>query len=220
MIDIKLLRENPELVKENIRKKFKDDKVRLVDEVLLLDSEHRKLLSQAQALRHKRNNLSEEINSCKKEGKDPKPIIEAAKKIPDEIKAIEEKTNGLEEDIISRMLQIPNIMHDSVPIGKDSSENVEVEKIGQVKEMDFEIKTHAQLVEDLNVADFDSSAKTSGTGFFFLKGQLAELNQALIRYSIDFMIKRGYLFIEPPLMIRKEICDGVVDFQFFKDMAY
>jgi len=220
MIDIKLIRENPQLVKDNIKKKFQDNKIRLVDEVLEYDMKIKELKSQAESLRYRRNKLSEEINAAKKEKKDAKELLEEAKAIPQKIKELEDIQHELEEKLKADMVQIPNILHESVPIGKDATENIERERIGHYKFQDFEIRNHAEFAEELEIADFDSSAKTSGTGFFYLKGGLALMNQALIRYGIDFMITKGYTLVEPPLMIKKDICNGVVDFEFFKNMAY
>ncbi|MGV8150262.1 MAG: serine--tRNA ligase [Candidatus Woesearchaeota archaeon] len=220
MIDIKFIRENPEVVKENIRRKFQDNKIPLVDEVIEIDKKIRELKGINDGLRYRRNTLSESINKLKKEGKDIKEILEEVKNIPQKIKDVETQLSELESRYKTIMMQIPNIMHESVPIGKDGSENVERERIGHYKMHDFEIKNHAELAESLSIADFESSAKTSGTGFFYLKGDLAVLNQALIRYGMDYMIEKGYTLVEPPLMIKKEICDGVVDFEFFKNMAY
>lgn len=220
MIDIKLIRENPELVKENIKKKFQNHKLKMVDEVLEYDKQIKELKNSAEQLRHRRNVISEDINKFKKENKDIKPLLEEAKSIPEKIKVLEDKQHELEHKLQLNMMQIPNIIHESVPIGKDSTENVEIERLGHYKMQDFEVKNHAELAEGLGIADFDSSAKTSGTGFFYIKGDLALLNQSMIRYGIDFMTEKGYTLVEPPLMIKKEICDGVVDFEFFKNMAY
>lgn len=220
MIDIKFIRENPDLVKDNIRKKFQDNKLALVDEIIDIDKKIRELKGINDGLRFRRNTLSESVNKLKKEGKDVKEILEEVKNIPQKIKEVDSQLSELESKYKTIMMQIPNIMHESVPIGKDATENVERERIGHYRVHDFEVKNHAELAEDLDIVDFDSSAKTSGTGFFYLKGNLALLNQALIRYGIDYMIERGYTLIEPPLMIKKEICDGVVDFEFFKNMAY
>jgi seryl-tRNA synthetase len=220
MIDIKLIRENPELVKENIRKKFQEHKVYLVDEILQFDNDIKNLKSQAEALRHRRNIVSAEVNKAKKEKRDAKEFLDEAKNIPGKIKELEDKQRDIEEKFRINMMQIPNIIHESVPIGRDAKENVERERLGHYKIQDFEVKNHAEIAEALGIADFDSSAKTSGNGFFYLKGDLALLNQALIRYGLDFMTEKGYELIEPPLMIKKDICDGVVDFEFFKNMAY
>ena len=216
MIDINLIRENPELVKQNIKKKFKLEKLPLVDKVIKADVEHRKLLAEVQILRHERNEVSQKINQLKKAGKDAKAEIKKGKDIPEQIAKIEEKIKILENNIKEAMFSIPNIIHDSVPLGKDAAENKEIQKIGKQTEFNFPAKNHVELIENLGIADFDISAKTTGKGFFYLKSELAQLNQALIRFSIDFMIKRGYVLVEPPLMIRKEICEGVVDFEFFK----
>ena len=220
MIDIKLIRENPELVKENIKKKFQNHKLKMVDEVLEFDRQIKELKTSAEQLRHRRNVISEEINKLKKEKKDIKALLEEAKGIPEKINHLEDIQESIEEKLKSNMMQIPNIIHGSVPLGKDSTENVEIERLGHYKMQDFEVKNHAELAESLDIADFESSAKTSGTGFFYIKGDLALLNQSMIRYGIDYMTGKGYTLIEPPLMIKKEICDGVVDFEFFKNMAY
>ena len=220
MIDIKLIRENPELVKENIKKKFQNHKLKMVDEVLEFDRQIKELKTSAEQLRHRRNVISEEINKLKKEKKDIKALLEEAKGIPEKINHLEDIQESIEEKLKSNMMQIPNIIHGSVPLGKDSTENVEIERLGHYKMQDFEVKNHAELAESLDIADFESSAKTSGTGFFYIKGDLALLNQSMIRYGIDFMAGKGYTLVEPPLMIKKEICDGVVDFEFFKNMAY
>jgi len=220
MIDINLIRTNPELVKQNIKKKFKLEKLPLVDKVLKADMEHRKLLAEVQQLRHKRNEVSEKINQLKKAGKDAKAEIKKAKELPGQIARIEERIKALEVEIREAMLSIPNIIHESVPLGKDATQNKEIKKIGKPKEFDFPAKNHVELAENLGIVDFDASAKTTGKGFFYLKGALAQLNQALIGFSINFMMKRGYTLVEPPLMIKKNICEGVVDFEFFKNMVY
>jgi seryl-tRNA synthetase len=220
MIDIKLIRENPELVKENIKKKFQDHKLKLVDEVLAWDQQIKELKSKGDALRHRRNILSEEINKLKKEGQNISERIAEVKNIPQHIKEIEESEAVLAEKMRSHLLHIPNIINALVPLGRDGTENVEQEKIGHYKFMDFEPKSHVEIAEHFGIGDFESSAKTSGNGFYFLMGELATLNQALIRFGIDFMMQKGYRLIEPPLMIRKDICEGVVDFDFFQNMAY
>ena len=192
----------------------------MVDEVLEFDRQIKELKTSAEQLRHRRNVISEEINKLKKEKKDIKALLEEAKGIPEKINHLEDIQESIEEKLKSNMMQIPNIIHGSVPLGKDSTENVEIERLGHYKMQDFEVKNHAELAESLDIADFESSAKTSGTGFFYIKGDLALLNQSMIRYGIDYMTGKGYTLIEPPLMIKKEICDGVVDFEFFKNMAY
>ncbi len=206
MIDIKLLRENPELVKENMKKKFKEDRIHLVDEVLQLDTDWRKSRLEADKLRSERNNLSEEVNKAKKakDEKKAKEVIEKAKEIPKKLQDLEEKEKNLGEEIRKLMYKIPNIIHESVPIGKDDSENVEIEKGGRIRKFSFPVKNHVELLENLRLADWDASSKVSGTGFYYLKKELAVLNQALIRFAIDFMRKKKYDYIEPPLMLNGE----------------
>ncbi len=222
MIDIKIVRDNPELVKENIRKKFQEDRLELVDEVVEKDSLWRELKKKSDDLRHSRNKISSEISNMIKAGKkkDAEKLKEKAKKIPEEISEIEEKTKKLEEEIYSIMLKIPNIIHKSVPIGKNSAENVEREKIGKIKKYEFEIENHSELGEKLGILDFESSAIISGNGFYFMIGDLALLNSALINYARDFMISKGYLYVEPPLMIRGDVLRGVYSNAEIEQMAY
>lgn len=209
MIDIKLIREHPEIVKDNIKKKFQDEKIPLVDEVLKKDIEWRKLKGEADNLRAERNKVSKEISEAKKKKKDVKSLMKKASDIPEQIAEIELKTNKLEQEINDIMKKIPNILHKSVPTGKDSTQNVVNEIIGKPREFDFKIKNHVEIGEGLGILDCDSSAKTSGTGFYFLRGDLALLNQALINYARDFMVSRGFEYVEMPLMIREYILKGV-----------
>ncbi len=211
MIDIKLIRENPGLVKENIRKKFQDNKLKLVDEIIENDKRLRQLKGDTDSLRHKRNTLSESINRLKKEGKDIKPALEEVKNIPQKIRDIEIEMAIVEDKLKTGLLQMPNMIHDSVPIGKDASENVESERHGHYKVHDFEVKSHVDIAESLGVADFESSAKTSGNGFYYLEGDLALLNQALIRFGIDKMVSKGFLYIETPLMLNDSVIKNVTD---------
>lgn len=220
MIDIKLIRENKELVKENIKKKFQDEKIKLVDEIIKKDKENRKLMKEAQELRHKRNDISKKINEYKKNKKDITNLVNEAKQIPIQIKEIEEIQKNLELDIEELLKQIPNIIHKSVPIGKDDKENVEIEKFGKIKEFDFKIKSHSEILESLNLADFETASNISGNGFYILKSDLALLNMALINFARDFMIKKGYNYYEPPLMIRKEVLDGVYSNEEINEQSY
>ena len=220
MLDIKVIRENPEKVKENIKKKFQDEKIKRVDDLLEKDKKYRELLQESEKLRADRNRITADINKLKKEDKDASKLIEEAKSIPEKIKEIEETQNKLKEDIKQLLLIIPNIIHESVPIGKDASENVEREVIGKPKKFDFKVKSHAELAENLGIADFETSAKTSGNGFFYLKGDLALLNMALINYARDYMVKQGYMYMEPPLMIRQNILTGVYSNDEIDQMAY
>ncbi len=220
MIDIKLIRENPGLVKENIKKRFKEDRLILVDKILKKDTEWRGLKGDIDALRSERNKISKEINEAKKKGKDDKILMTKARSIPDEIAKIEARAGKLRNEIDLLLMSIPNIIHKDVPIGRFDSDNVIRETIGKQKTFSFEIKNHAELGEELGVLDFDSSRDISGTGFYVLKGDLALLNQALINYARDFMIKKGYLYIEPPLMIRENVLKGVYSKAEIDAMSY
>lgn len=220
MIDIKLVRENPELVKENIKKKFQEEKLHLIDKIRKKDIDWRNQKQRADKLRSERNLISKEISDLKKQGKDASVLLKKAQLIPEKIVEIEAKENKIKESIDEDLKKIPNIIHSSVPIGKDSKDNVVKEVIGEPKKPSFEIINHAQLAESLNIADFDTSAKTTGNGFYYLKGDLALLNQALISYARDFMVKKGYEYIEPPLMIRKEVLEGVYSKAEIDQMAY
>jgi len=220
MIDIKLIRENSKQVKENIKKKFQTKKLALVDKVKKLDEEWRKLKYQTDNLRKQRNKISEKINQTKKAKQDIKPIIAKAKKIPDKIKKLNEKADNLQKQIKEIMYQIPNIIHKSVPIGKSDKENKEIKKIGKTKKFPFTVKSHVELGEKLGILDFDTSAKTSGNGFYYMKGKLALLNMALINFARDFMIKQNFEYIEPPLMIKQKILNGVYSNEEIEAMAY
>jgi len=222
MIDIKLIRENAEIVKENIKKKFQDDKLGLVDKVKKLDSQWRKLRYEVDGLRAERNKISEEINKAKKakDEKLAKELIKQAKEIPEKISKIEEKSGKLADEIKEIMYKIPNIIHDSVPVGKNDKENVEIKKYGKIVKPGFELKNHVELGESLGVLDFDTSGKTSGNGFYYMKGKLALLNMALINFARDFMVKQGFEYVETPLMIRKDILTGVYSHAEIDAMSY
>jgi|TARA_B100000315_G_C14560767_1_gene580463 seryl-tRNA synthetase len=222
MIDIKLIREDSKLVKENIRKKYQKDKLPIVDKVKTLDAEWKKLKYKTDSLRSERNKISEEINQVKKlkDEKTAKALIKKAKEIPGKIEKLEEKAKKVYDKMIDNLAKIPNIIHKSVPIGKDESDNVVVKKIGKPEKFNFDIKNHIEIGEDLGGLDFVRSAKVSGKGFYYLKGDIALLNQALLRFAIDFMQKKGYTYIESPLMLRKEILSAALDTEEFKDTIY
>ncbi len=222
MIDIKLIRENPELVKENIKKKFQNDKLELVDKVSDLDVKWRKEKKKVDDLRAERNKISGEINQLMKSGKneDAKKLIIEAKIIPEKIEKIETKTEKLEKEIKEIMMKIPQIIHESVPIGKDESENVELEKIGEPKVPDYEIFNHVELAERLGGLDLETSRKTSGQGFYYLKGDIARLHSAILSYARDFMIEKGFVYCVPPFMIRKNVVKGVMSFEEMEVMMY
>lgn len=222
MIDIKLIRENPELVKENIKKKFQDEKLVLVDEVKKLDEEYRALRSKADDLRSQRNNASKQIGSLMKEGKkeEAEEVKANVKKIGDEIEECEKREPELEELIREKMLVIPNIIDASVPIGKDDSENVEIEQFGTKKEFDFEIPYHTDIMENLDGIDLDSARRTSGNGFYYLTGDIARLHSAILAYARDYMVNKGFTYCVPPFMIRSEVVTGVMSFKEMENMMY
>ena len=222
MIDIKILRENPEMVKENIRKKFQDHKLNLVDEVLELDKESRELTLMCDDLRMKRNSISKEIGNLMGQGK--KEEAESKKKevqeINDKLAANEGREDVLKEEIKSRMMKIPNIMDASVPIGKDDTENVENEKFGDPAVPDYEIPYHADIIESLCGLDKESAGRTSGNGFYYLLGDVARLHEAMIAYARDFMINKGFTYCIPPFMIRSDVVNGVMSFEELEAMMY
>ncbi|HLC52652.1 MAG TPA: serine--tRNA ligase [Candidatus Nanoarchaeia archaeon] len=211
MIDINVLRENPDAVKASERKRGKDQKQ--VDIVLKLDQQWKKELKELEQLKRQRNLVSEEINQAKKarDEKTAKNKIKKMREVADDIKNQEEKVDKLLHGRNVELGKISNVMHPGVPEGKDDSQNVELKTWGKKPEFNFEIKTHVELCENLDLADFETSAKTSGNGFYFLKGKLGLLNQALIRFAIDFMDKKCYQYIEPPLLIRKQVLNAAID---------
>ncbi len=220
MIDIKLIRENPKLVKENIKKKFQNHKLALVDKILKLDEEWRKIKTEADSLRAERNKISEEINQLKKRGKDASAAIKKAKAIPEEIAKLEGREAELDAEVKEILAQIPNIISKHTPLGKDASQNREIKKAGKIPKFKFPARTHVELVEKLGLADFDAAAKVSGNGFYYLKNELALLNQALIRFAIDFMKKRGYGYIETPLMLNKKALYASMDKAAIENSVY
>ncbi len=222
MLDIKLIRENPELVKENIRKKFQDQKLVLVDEVIAFDEEYRSIRKKADDLRAKRNSDSKQIGLLLKEGKkeEAAAVKAAVGSIGQEIADIEKREVELEEEIRTRMLVIPNIIDPSVPIGKDDSENVEIQQYGTKREFDFEVPYHTEIMESVNGIDLDSARKTSGNGFYYLMGDIARLHSAILSYARDFMIDRGFTYVIPPYMIRSDVVTGVMSFSEMENMMY
>lgn len=222
MIDIKLIRENPELVKENIKKKFQDEKLELVDEVKKLDEDYRALRVRADELRGRRNTISKEIGQLMKQGlKDKVEEVKAeVAKIAMEIEESEVKEIELEAAIKKIMMVIPNIVDPSVPVGKDDSENVEIEQFGTKREFDFDIPYHVDIMEKLDGIDLDAARKTSGNGFYYLKGDIARLHSSILSYARDFMINRGYTYYIPPFMIRSDVVTGVMSFSEMENMMY
>ena len=222
MLDIKLVRENPELVKENIKKKFQDEKLPLVDEVIELDQKYRASKARGDELRAMRNKVSKEIGMYM--GKKMLAEAEEAKKkvadIADELKALEESENTLQEEIKQRMLVIPNIIDPSVPIGKDDSENVEVQRYGEPKVPTYEIPYHADIINSFNGMDKDAAGRTSGQGFYYLLGDIARLHEAMLAYGRDYMIEKGFTYAIPPFMIHANVVEGVMSFPEMEAMMY
>ena len=222
MIDIKFLRENPEVVKENIRKKFQDQKLELVDEVIELDAESRKTQQEADDLRASRNKISKEIGALMAQGKKEEAeqkkaeVAAGAKRLVE----LEEKEKELEEKVTKIMMTIPNIIDPSVPIGKDDTENVEIKKYGEPVVPDFEVPYHTDIMERLNGIDLDSARKVAGNGFYYLMGDIARLHSAVISYARDFMIDRGFTYCVPPFMIRSNVVTGVMSFAEMDAMMY
>lgn len=222
MIDIKLIRENPDLVRKNIKRKHQDEKLPLVNQVLEKDNEWRKLKLNSDSLRHKRNDISKEINKAKKEKNksNESSLLKEAKEIPRKIGEIELKMNLLQTEISKIMMSIPNIIHKSVPSGKDDSDNVELEVIGNPKVPAYEIFNHAELAERLSGLDLDTAREVAGQGFYYLLGDIAQLHSALFSFARDFMISKGFQYVIPPFMIRKEVVEGVMSFAEMDTMMY
>ena len=222
MLDMKFLRENPELVKENIRKKFQDHKIELVDKVIELDKENRALKQKGDDLRNQRNKLSKQIGALMGQGKkeEAEQVKAQVQAMADEMKTTEEKETELSTEIKQIMMQIPNMIDPSVPIGKDDSENVELEKFGEPVVPDFEIPYHTEIMEAFEGIDLDSARKVAGNGFYYLMGDIARLHSAVISYARDFMINRGFTYVVPPFMIRSDVVTGVMSFAEMEGMMY
>lgn len=222
MIDIKFLRENPDVVKENIKKKFQDSKLPLVDEVIALDVESRANKTKADELRANRNKYSKQIGALMGQGK--KAEAEEMKKLvnkhSEELAAAEAKETELQEEIKKRMMVIPNIIDESVPIGKDDTQNVEIERFGEPKVPDFEVPYHTDIMERFNGIDLDAARRVAGNGFYYLMGDIARLHSAVIAYARDFMIDRGFTYVVPPFMIRSDVVTGVMSFAEMDAMMY
>ena len=222
MLDIRFLRENPDVVKENIKKKFQDNKLPLVDEVIELDAKKRETQQEADALRADRNKLSKQIGALmgqgkKEEAEEVKAQVAAGAKRLEELSVLEKE---LDEKVTKIMMTIPNIIDPSVPIGKDDSENVEVTKYGEPFTPDFEIPYHTDIMERFNGIDLDSARRVAGNGFYYLMGDIARLHSAVISYARDFMIERGFTYCVPPFMIRSNVVTGVMSFAEMEAMMY
>ena len=222
MIDIAILRENPTLVKENMKKKFQDDKIGLVDEAYKLDKDYREVLTKASELRSKRNKLSKEIGQFMREGN--KDAAENNKKqvsaMADELAKLEDLESQYGSELKAIMMKIPNFIDESVPLGKDDSENVEITKYGEPVVPDFEIPYHTEIMENFDGIDMDAAGRVAGQGFYYLMGDIARLHSAILSYARDFMIARGFTYVIPPYMIRSNVVTGVMSFEEMDSMMY
>ena len=222
MIDIKELRENPDRVRENIKKKFQDEKLPLVDEVLELDKKSREANLKGDTLRSERNSKSQEIGNLMKSGKkdEAMKIKEEVNKINEELAKIEKQEEEYSEEVKTRMMKIPNFIDDSVPLGKDDSENVDVQHFGDNKVPDYEIPYHTDIIERLGGIDLDAARKVAGNGFYYLIGDVARLHEAVLAYARDFMINKGFTYCIPPFMIHGDVVNGVMSFSEMENMMY
>ncbi len=222
MIDIKFLRENPEAVKENIRKKFQDDKLPLVDEVIVLDEERRKAQQEADNIKAEKNKLSKQIGALMAQGKkdEAEEVKKQVAKDAEKLAKLEEKQKECEEKTTKIMMVIPNIIDPTVPIGKDDSENVEIKRYGEPVVPEYEIPYHTEIMERFNGIDIDAAGRVAGNGFYYLMGDIARLHSAVISYARDFMIDRGFTYCVPPFMIRSNVVTGVMSFAEMDAMMY
>ena len=222
MLDIKFLRANPDIVKQNIKNKFQDEKLPLVDKVIELDKEFRESKTRAEALRANRNKVSKQIGALMGQGKkeEAEEIKKQVTDMAEELEALTVKETELEEEIRKIMLVIPNIIDPSVPIGKDDSENVEIERFGEPFVPYFEVPYHVDIMEKLDGIELDQARETSGNGFYYLKGDIARLHSACLSYARDFMIDRGFTYYIPPYMIRSSVVTGVMSFAEMENMMY
>ncbi|HLD48967.1 MAG TPA: serine--tRNA ligase [archaeon] len=218
MLDIKLVRENPGIIENNLKKRGMDTK--MLKELIEADAQRRSLIQKTDALKKKRNELTKEISQLKEKKKPIEKKLDEVKKIPEEIKKLDRKLELLTEKTNYILMRLPNILHESVPIGKDDSENKEIRKWGEPKVFDFKPKGHVEILQSLGLIEADKAADVTGHGFFYLKGELALLDYALQRYAIDFMMKKDYLLVEPPFMLKRKPYEGVTDIADFENVMY
>ena len=220
MLDIKFIRENPEAVKKDLQKRNEKEKLEWLDDLLKSDVEYRKMLQDNQKLRQRRNEITDEINNLRKQGKDFKKKILEVKELPDKIRQSDEKTLELKNKIDYYLMRLTNILHESVPVGKDANDNVVIKTWGEKPKFDFELKPHGELLQELGLANFEKAAEVSGHGFYYLMGDIARLEMALAQFAVDFLAKEEFTLVEPPLMLRREPYEGVTDLRDFETMMY
>lgn len=220
MLDIKLIREHPDAVRENLGRRLEPEKLQLLDHVIDVDKKWRELTQQVNQIRRRRNEISSQIGKIMKEGGDVSALKKEASEIPDKLRVLKSKLSQYQDALHSGLMQLPNLLNDSVPYGRDDTENLVVKVWGVSPKFDFIPKSHAEIVTKLGIGDFERGAKVSGSGFYFLRNELALLDHAIQRYAIDFLIGRGYSLIEPPFMIKREAYEGVADLADFEDVMY
>ncbi len=220
MLDIRLIRENPAQVRENLARRHDPEKLELLDHVIKTDQEWRELRARVNDLRRRRNEVASQIGRVMKEGGDASGLKKEAGQIPSQLKELESQMSSQEESLKDGLMRLPNMLHDSVPFGKDDHDNVEIRRWGKAPEFSFEPKSHAEITEALGIADFERAAKTAGAGFYYLRNEFALLDHAIQRYAIDFLLKKGYALIQPPFMIRRAAYEGVTDLADFESVMY
>jgi len=220
VLDIRLVRESPDVIRRDLAKRNAPEKAKLLDDVIRWDVEWRKALAEADRLRRRRNEITRDIAEAKKAGKATEKLRKEAATLPEEIDALDAKTDELAEKVRSGLLRLPNLLHESVPVGKDDTENVEVGRWGTPRRVDFELKSHGELLEALRLADFERARKIAGAGFVYLLGDLVRLDQALLAFALNYMVKQGFTAVFPPFMMRRAAYEGVVDLGDFETVMY
>jgi len=220
VLDIRLVRESPDVIRRDLAKRNAPEKAKLLDDVIRWDADWRKALAEADRLRRRRNEITRDIADAKKAGKSTEKLRKEAATLPKEIDALDAKTDELAEKVRGGLLRLPNLLHESVPVGKDDTENVEVARWGTPRRVDFELKSHSDLLETLRLADFDRARKIAGAGFVYLLGDLVRLDQALLAFALNYMVKQGFTAVFPPFMMRRDAYEGVVDLGDFETVMY
>lgn len=220
MLDMKFVRENPQVVKQNLERRGDEAKIPWVDELLENDRRWRSLRTEADTLRSKRNKLTEQIAQARRQGQDTTQLVKEAEQIPDKIKTLEKESADLDSKVANTLMQLPNLIHESVPVGKDENDNVEVRKWGKPPEFNFKPKDHIDLTTQLGLVDLERGAKVAGARFYYLRGDLVKLNHALIRLALDFCEMKGYKLAQPPYLLKREAVGGAVALSDFEDVIY
>ncbi|RPI39741.1 MAG: serine--tRNA ligase, partial [Methanoregulaceae archaeon] len=220
MLDIRFVRAHPEIIKADLQKRNDPEKTGWVDDLLIKDARSRELKVETDTLRQRRNTIARDINRAKKAGQDAKDLMAEAAALPQKIRACDAEQETIRDIIHHHLMRLPNILHESVPVGKDDSENIEIKRVGIPRAVDFEIKNHGQLAADNNWADFERATKIAGAGFYFLKGSLVLLDMALQRYALDLLEKKGFTPVIPPYMINRSSYEGVTDLGDFEKVMY